>query len=272
MTEPRPTREHLYEIIFEADTRAGRAFDLAVLLLIVSSIVTVMLESVPRLRARYGTWFDTIEWTLTVLFTLEYLARLSCVRRPLRYAWSLFGVIDLLAILPSYLSLFASGTESLVVIRALRLLRVFRVFKLARFLSEADVLLRALRASVPKMTVFLITVLIIITIVGTAMYLVEGAENPGFANIPQSVYWAIVTVTTVGFGDSVPLTTTGKLLASLMMITGFGILAVPSGIMAAEIFQQRGPRQPTTQVCPECLAEGHDHDAAFCKLCGGKLN
>jgi voltage-gated potassium channel len=266
-----PRKQHLYDIIFEADTRAGKAFDVVLLILILASIVTVMLESVGTIRADHGGTLTAVEWIFTGLFTIEYLLRLYCVRRPMRYALSFFGVVDILAILPTYLSLVFGGAHSLVVIRALRLLRVFRVFKLARFLGEASQLSRAIRSSIPKLTIFLVAVVTVVVIIGTSMYLVEGQTNPGFENIPISVYWAIVTVTTVGFGDSVPVTPLGRALASLLMVIGFAMLAVPTGIMTAEIVHARTAAIPTTQVCPDCLQEGHETDAVHCKFCGTKL-
>lgn len=264
-------KQRLYDIIFEADTPAGKLFDVALLLLIVASILTVMLESVVSISAEYGTALIAMEWVFTGLFTVEYLLRLYCVRRPLRYVFSFFGIVDFLAILPTYLSLVFGGAQSLVVIRALRLLRVFRVFKLARFLGEASQLASALRNSIPKLIVFLFTIATIVVIIGTSMYIIEGETNEGFKSIPQSVYWAVVTVTTVGFGDSVPMTPGGKMLASVLMVTGFAMLAVPTGIMTAEIIHSTSRKMPTTQVCPDCLAEGHDHDATNCKFCGAKL-
>ena len=264
-------KQRLYDIIFEADTPAGKFFDVALLLLIVASILTVMLESVVSISAEYGTALIAMEWVFTGLFTVEYLLRLYCVRRPLRYVFSFFGIVDFLAVLPTYLSLVFGGAQSLIVIRALRLLRVFRVFKLARFLGEASQLASALRNSIPKLTVFLFTIATIVVIIGASMYLIEGETNEGFKSIPQSVYWAIVTVTTVGFGDSVPVTPGGKVLASVLMITGFAMLAVPTGIMTAEIIHSTSRKTPTTQVCPDCLAEGHDHDATNCKFCGAAL-
>ncbi|MBT8485711.1 MAG: ion transporter [Phycisphaerales bacterium] len=258
----------LHEIIFEADTRAGKAFDVGLLLAIVISIVAVALESVAEIRTEYGQLLRTIEWIMTILFTIEYVLRLYCVGRPIRYAVSFFGIIDLLSILPTYLSLFMVGTQSLLVIRALRLLRVFRVFKLAHFISEANVLREAMRSSLRKIIVFLGTVLSLILILGTLMYLVEG-ETSGFSSIPQSVYWAIVTMTTVGYGDIAPATVLGKLIASVAMILGYSILAVPTGIVTVEM--SRASRTVTTQACPQCGINGHDPDAKHCKMCGGRL-
>lgn len=265
-----PHKQRLYQIIFEADSRSGKLFDVMLLLTILASISVVMLESVQEIRTDYGPTLRVLEWVFTGLFSLEYLLRLYCVRHPSRYALSFFGVIDFLAVLPTYLSLLFGGAQSLVVIRTFRLLRVFRVFKLVRFLGEASVLGQAIRASVPKLIVFLVTVLSIVVVIGTTMYLIESPSNPGFQSIPQSVYWSIVTVTTVGYGDTYPVTVAGKMLASVLMVTGFGILAVPTGIVTAEIVQ-RDKHSVTTRVCRECLAEGHDTDAVHCKYCGSKF-
>lgn len=262
-------RHRMHEIIFEADTPSGKAFDVALLLAIVLSVVAVLLESVAEIRAEYGGVLRAIEWSFTILFTLEYLLRLASVGKPMRYATSFFGVVDLLAIVPTYLSFFIVGGQSLLVIRALRLLRVFRVLKLAHFLGEAHSLYAALRASSRKIVVFLGAVLTIVLIVGAAMYLIEGPQS-GFTSIPKSVYWAIVTMTTVGYGDLTPQTVPGKFLASVVMILGYGIIAVPTGIVSVEIATSL--KQAThTQSCTECGAEGHAIDARFCKYCGAEL-
>ena len=263
-------RARLHEVIFEADTRAGRAFDLVLLGLIVLSIVAVMLESVAGVRDGSGPALRAAEWVFTALFTAEYALRLLAVRRPLGYARSFFGVVDLLAVLPTYASLFVPGAQSLLVIRSLRLLRVFRVLKLGRYLGEANVLLTALRSSRAKITVFLGTVLTVIVIVGTLMYLIEGEEN-GFTSIPRALYWAVVTMTTVGYGDIAPKTIAGQTLAAFVMILGYSIIAVPTGIVSAEIAQAMGHRPVSTRACPACSAEGHDADALHCKRCGALL-
>lgn len=265
-------REHLRVVIFEADTPAGKAFDVGLLVAIVVSVVSVMLESVAAIRASWGFELDVIEWVLTIVFTVEYLLRLAVVERPLAYARSFFGVVDLLAVVPTYASLLAPGAESLIVIRALRLLRIFRVFKLGRFVGELAILTTALARSRHKVSVFLGTVIILVTILGTVMYLVEGEEH-GFTSIPVSIYWAIVTMTTVGYGDVVPQTVAGKMLASLAMILGYSILAVPTGIVTAEIVEaaQHGARSITTRVCPACLTEGHAPRSRFCRDCGQRL-
>lgn len=262
-------RGRLHEVIFEADTRAGRAFDVALIGFILLSVLAVMLESLSGVRRRYGTELYAAEWGFTILFTLEYGLRLLSVRRPLRYATSFFGVVDLLAIIPTYLSLLVPGSQFLLVIRILRLLRVFRVLKLAQHLTEADVLMRALRASRRKISVFLLTVLTLVVIIGTLLYVIEGEEN-GFTSIPVGIYWAVVTLTTVGYGDISPKTPAGQTLAAVVMIIGYGIIAVPTGIVTVEIAQAVG-KPVSTQACPDCAAQGHDADAVHCKYCGAKL-
>lgn len=262
-------RARMHEVIFEADTRMGRAFDVCLLAAIVLSVVAVCLESVASLREAYGPVLRVAEWAFTLAFTVEYALRLAAVRRPWLYARSFLGVVDLLAILPTYLSFLLPGAQSLLVIRALRLLRVFRVFKLVRFVGESRELAAALRASARKIVVFLFTVLTLVLIMGALMYLVEGPAR-GFTSIPVSVYWAIVTMTTVGFGDIVPATPLGQLLASLLMIMGYGIIAVPTGIVTVGL--ARVMRESTnTQACPNCGLDGHADDARFCKYCGWKL-
>ena len=264
-----PWRARLHEVIFEADTKAGRAFDVALLWCIVLSVLAVLLESVPTVRAGYAAPLRGVEWAFTILFTVEYLLRLVSVGRPSRYAVSFFGVVDLLAIAPTYLSVLLPGAQTLLVIRALRLLRVFRVLKLAQFLNEARVLAQALRASRHKITVFLGTVLTLVLIVGTLMYLIEGEDN-GFDSIPRGIYWAIVTLTTVGYGDIAPSTVLGQMLASVVMILGYSIIAVPTGIVTVEL-SRATQRAVSTQACPQCSAEGHDPDAQHCKYCGARL-
>jgi voltage-gated potassium channel len=262
-------RSTLHEIIFEADTSGGKAFDVALLVCIVFSVVAVLLESVAAIRTDFGLTLRLAEWGFTILFTVEYILRLVSVGRPIRYALSFFGIVDLLAIIPTYLSVFFIGTQSLIVIRALRLLRVFRILKLARFVGEAKMLRAALRASLRKIIIFVGTVLTLVLIIGALMYLVEGGKY-GFTSIPQSIYWAIVTMTTVGYGDLAPHTLLGKFLASIVMITGYGIIAVPTGIVTVELAGVH-KSSISTQACPLCSADGHDVDAEFCKYCGGKL-
>ncbi len=262
-------RGRLHEVIFEADTAAGRTFDVLLLWCIVLSVLAVLLESVAAVHERYAWYLRAAEWTFTILFTVEYVLRFVCVGRPLRYASSFFGVVDLLAIVPTYLSVLLPGAQTLLVIRALRLLRVFRVLKLVRFVEEARVLGQALRASRHKITIFLGTVATLVLIVGTLMYLIEGEAN-GFDSIPRSIYWAIVTLTTVGYGDIAPATVLGQMLASVVMILGYSIIAVPTGIVTVELSKAtRG--QVSTQACPQCSAEGHDADAKHCKYCGARL-
>jgi voltage-gated potassium channel len=272
--EERPAggwRHRLHEIIFESDTPEGKAFDLALLAAIVLSVAAVCLESVPSFRARHGDWLRAAEWMFTVLFTVEYTARLVAVRAPLKYARSFFGVVDLLAVLPTYLSFFIPGTQSLLVVRILRLLRVFRILKLGHFLGEADVLLVALRGSRRKVTVFLVAVVGLVVIMGALMYLIEGPAH-GYDSIPRAIYWATVTVTTVGFGDITPKTPLGQFVSSLLMIVGYGIIAVPTGIVSVELAQAgRKAQLVSTQACPACGREGHDHDAICCKYCGTRL-
>ena len=262
-------RSTLHEIIFEADTPAGRAFDLVLIASIVLSVLAVVCESVERIEATYGALLRAVEWFFTILFTVEYLLRLLCVTRPLRYAISFFGVVDLLAILPTYLSLLLPGSHYLLVIRTLRVLRVFRVLKLAQYLNEAQLLRRALYASGRKIVVFVLTVLILVIIIGALMYMIEG-EQHGFSSIPRSIYWAIVTLTTVGYGDIAPQTSVGQALAAMVMILGYGIIAVPTGIVTVEL-SRVSTRDISTQACPACAAEGHDTDAVYCKYCGATL-
>ena len=262
-------RENLHEVIFEADTPAGKLFDVGLLLTIVASVTAVCLESVPWIDARYHRELLGVEWAITVAFSIEYVLRLIAVQRPIAYARSFYGIVDLLAVIPTYLSVFFPGAQSLGVIRALRLLRIFRIFKLAQFLSEADVLVHAIRRSGRKVVLFLGTVLTLVMIMGALMYLIEGPEN-GFLSIPTGVYWAVVTVTTVGYGDVSPSTPPGRFLAAILMLLGYGILAVPTGIFSAELI--RAARAPvSTQACLSCSAEGHDVDARYCKFCGEHL-
>jgi voltage-gated potassium channel len=259
-------RARAYEIIFEHDTPAGKTFDVVLIWLIVASVVVVMLDSVGEVRDAYGAWLRGAEWAFTAVFTAEYLVRLWCSRDRWRYARSFFGMVDLVAILPTYLSLVVPGGQALLTVRALRLLRVFRVLKLANYLSEAAVLVRALRASRHKIILFLAAVLTLVVTLGSTMYLVEGAAN-GFTSIPRSVYWAIVTLTTVGYGDIAPRTALGQALAAIVMILGYAIIAVPTGIVTVEI--GAAARQAASErTCPQCGLAGHDSDAKHCKRCG----
>ncbi len=264
-------RLQLYTIIFEADTRAGRLFDLVLIWLILASVGVVILDSFESLHARWGGQLAALEWFFTLTFTLEYLARLICVRQPSRYARSAFGIIDVIAVLPTWLALFVPGLHALIDVRLLRLLRLFRILRLAQYVDEYLSLGQALVASRRKIFVFLSFVLIVTVVMGTVMYVVEGPEN-GFTNIPVSVYWAISTLTTVGFGDITPKTGLGRTIASLMMLIGWGTLAVPTGIVSAEFTAMRiGSPPPTTRSCHACLSEGHEASARYCKDCGAEL-
>lgn len=261
-------KERLYEIVFEAETKAGRQFDVLLLWAIILSVLAVMLESVEELQLQYGYYLKVTEWVFTILFTIEYFLRIYIARHRSGYIFSFFGLIDFLAVIPTYLSLFIFGYHYLMIIRILRLLRVFRVLKLVRFLGEAEILKAAMKSSRHKIFIFLGFVLSLVTILGTFMYIIEGPEN-GFTNIPISIYWAIVTLTTVGYGDIAPGTNLGRALSSLIMILGYAIIAVPTGIVTAEITQANKLRK--FQTCDNCFLENHDQDAKFCKKCGSKL-
>jgi voltage-gated potassium channel len=265
-------RRRLYIIIFEADTPAGKAFDLALLVAIATGVCVLLLESVPSIAAEHGGLLKAIEWVLTGLFSVEYVLRLLSTPTPARYARSFFGVVDVLSILPTYLSLFVSGTHVLTVVRALRLLRIFRILKLRRFVREAQTLGVALQASLRKITVFIGSVLTMVVILGAVMYLVEG-DDQRFTSIPESMYWAIVTMTTVGYGDVVPQTVSGNLNASVVMIMGYGVIAVPTGIVSAEIAaaSKADRRSTESRVCRGCARDAHDVDARFCKYCAAEL-
>ena len=262
-------RIRLHEIIFEADDPQAKSFDITLIILILVSVLTVLLESVGSVRARHGTFLRAAEWGFTIVFTIEYILRLLTVKSPMRYARSFFGVIDLLAIIPTYISWLVPGTQYLLVIRMLRVLRVFRVLKLAHFLSEAAALTEALRSSRRKITVFLFGVLTLVVILGSFMYLIEGEEH-GFTSIPRSIYWAIVTLTTVGYGDISPETPFGQFIASLVMILGYAILAVPTGIVSVELARVENTNL-STRSCISCSQIGHAKDARFCKHCGASL-
>jgi voltage-gated potassium channel len=269
MTERASWRTSLYVVIFGHETPAGRAFDVALIVAILASVVAVMLDSVSSIQQRIGPLLYVAEWGFTILFTIEYLLRLACNPRPLRYATSFFGMIDLMAILPTYLGLFFPGSRYLVVIRILRVLRVFRILKLVEYIGEADHLMTALRSSRRKVTVFLLTVLTLVVILGSLMYLVEGPAH-GVDSIPRGVYWAIVTLTTVGYGDISPATPLGQALASVVMIMGYAIIAVPTGIITVELGRVQ-QRQVVQRTCSQCGRERHDVDAQYCKVCGGAL-
>lgn len=265
-------RERLWRIIFLSDTRAGRAFDIALLCVIVASVLVVMLESVESLRHDYGGVLRRAEWVFTILFTIEYLLRLWVVRRRTRYAFSFFGIVDVLSFVPTYLELFLTGSHYLMTLRILRLLRMFRVLKMAQHIGEASVLINALRASRTKISVFLFSVMALVCVEGTVMYLLEHTANSGFTNIPQSIYWAIVTITTVGYGDISPVTVLGKMMASIIMLTGFAIIAVPTGVVTAELGREMAAGRTDRRRCRECGWEGHDRRAGFCHQCGTNLD
>ncbi len=260
----------LHQIIFEADTPAGKAFDILLIGSILLSVAAVMADSVAAINERLGATLYLVEWVFTLLFSVEYVLRLVAVDRPGAYARSFFGVVDLLAILPTYVSFFVPGSQYLLVIRILRILRIFRILKLIQYVGEARVLLEALRASRRKITVFLYTVLTLVVILGSLMYVLEGREN-GFTSIPRSIYWAIVTLTTVGYGDISPKTAPGQMLASLVMVIGYAIIAIPTGIVTVELSRVGRGRELDVRACPSCGGDGHDRDAKFCKHCGADL-
>jgi voltage-gated potassium channel len=263
-------RARLYAIIFESDTPKGRAFDLALIGAILLSVLVVVLASVRPLAQRHGLWLEGAEWFFTVLFTVEYVARCLCVKRPLVYARSFFGVIDLMSILPSFVALFFPAAHVVLGVRILRLLRIFRILKLTLYIEEYGMLGEALLASRRKIFIFLSVVFLIVFLLGTVMYVVEGPEN-GYTSIPTAVYWAISTMTTVGFGDLVPKTDIGRSIASCMMLLGWGILAVPTGIISSELSYQRGRITLGPRACPACQSHGHEHSASYCKDCGAAL-
>ena len=278
-------RIRLHEIIYEADTPAGKLFDVILLIAILASILFVMLESIKSFDDKYHTFLDIAEWVITILFSIEYIARIISVRKPMRYILSFYGIIDLLSTIPKYISLFLGGTQALIALRALRLLRVFRILKLARYLGASNQLANAIKASRAKIAVFLFAVLIASVIFGTIMYMVEGEEH-GFTNIPKSVYWCIVTLTTVGFGDIAPGTPVGQFIATIIMILGYGIIAVPTGIVSAEYTKAASDGKKNisdeehenlktvvlnTQCCVNCLEETHRDGAEYCFRCGCKL-
>ena len=267
-------RSQIYKVIFEADTPGGKAFDVGLLFLILYSVISVMVETVPGMLEKYGRFFQFSEWVVTVLFTIEYFLRIYSAPNARKYIFSFYGIVDLLSILPSFVGLFFDGTHYMVTIRALRLLRVFRILKLGNYLIESQVLIAALKASRHKITVFLGTVIIVVCIIGSLMYVIEGPQNPGFSSIPKSMYWAIVTVTTVGYGDISPESTAGQFLASLLMIIGYGVLAVPTGIVSVELAHATKKQQEelTPETCMMCDPEDHDIDANYCKFCGTKFD
>ncbi len=267
-----PLQRSIHTIIFEADTPAGKRFDISLLIFIVLSILLVNLESVPSINSNYGHVLYTMEWILTIFFTVEYILRIYCSLKPKNYIFSLYGIIDLLAILPTYLSIFIVGTNSLIIIRALRLLRVFRIFKMVGFMNQGSFIINALKASRDKIFIFLFFIFVMVNIVGSIMYLVEGGSNSGFDSIPRSIYWAIVTMTTVGYGDISPVTEFGQFIAAVVMIMGYAVIAVPTGIVSSEMVRGKKKEDISTQVCMNCGKEGHDVDATYCKYCGSSID
>jgi len=261
-------KKRIHDIIFEADTKAGKLFDILLLLTILFSVVIVMLNSVQSLHEIYGELFLSIEWIITIVFTIEYFLRIYAEKKPVKYIYSFYGIIDLLSIVPTYISLFLTGTQFLIVIRMLRLMRIFRVFKLARYVKASNILLTTFINSRRKILVFMEVVLIIVVITGSLMYLVEGPET-GFTSIPKSIYWSIVTITTVGYGDIAPQTILGQTIASVLMLVGYAIIAVPTSILGSELIKAK--MHKNTQVCSNCHYSNHDDDANNCKMCGEKL-
>ncbi|MBN09651.1 MAG: ion transporter [Flavobacteriaceae bacterium] len=266
-------RHKLHEVIYEADTPAGKTFDIFLLIIIILSIVLVALESVESIYAEYYKLLDHLEWTVTILFTIEYIIRLIAVQKPLNYVFSFYGIIDFLSTIPKYVSLLLAGTQSLVALRALRLLRVFRILKMTRYIGESNVLVKALIASRAKIGVFIFGVLVVCVIFGTIMYMVESNQNSGFTSIPESIYWCIVTLTTVGYGDIAPISPLGQFIAACIMIMGYGVIAVPTGIVTAEFADQNNKHiDENTQACLHCMESSHIDNSIFCHKCGEKLN
>lgn len=281
-TEYKKLKRKMYKIIFESDTPKGKAFDIALLIAILLSTFVVLLQSVERINIAYGTFFSVLEWFFLIVFTLEYILRIICVDKPVRYIKSFFGIIDLLAILPMFIGMFFTAAQILLIVRVLRLFRLLRILKMSRFLAESNILLKALKASMPKIILFISAMVFAVTIAGSIMYVIEGPQN-GYTSIPQSMYWAVVTVTTVGYGDISPQTTLGKLIASLLMISSYGILAVPTGIITYELAQTHRKaasnkdkvplpkNEDKSKTCPECRAEGLSENAVYCSQCGKKI-
>ncbi|MBK7952131.1 MAG: ion transporter [Deltaproteobacteria bacterium] len=267
---PGSLRDRAYHVIFESEPGWGRRFDVVLIAAILASVGVVLLESVAEIRTRHASRLVVLEWLFTALFSVEYLARVACLRNPRAYTFSFFGLVDLLSVLPAYLSLVLPGGQFLTVVRILRVVRVFRVLKLARYTSEASVLLMALRASRYKIAVFVVSVISIVVVVGSLMYLIEGPEN-GFTSIPSGIYWAIVTLTTVGFGDITPRTPLGQAVASAVMIMGYGIIAVPTGIITAELASSARGRSGKLLACADCGVVEDDPEARFCRRCGAGL-
>lgn len=271
MANKRPAwKEFLHEMAFESRTRPGKIFDIILLVLIISSIVIVMLDSVVKFHIKWGGQFHIIEWILTILFTIEYVIRLISAKKPMKFVFSFLGIIDLLAIIPTYLSLIFSGAETLLMLRVLRLLRIFRIFRLSHFLQDINFLAQVLYNSVRKISIFMIFALVLVVVMGSAMYLVEDHEH-GFSSIPECIYWAIVTITTTGYGDIVPHSDGGRVIASIVMLTGYAIIAVPMGIITTEMAIAFKVRDEAEKICKSCNKPGHDHDSAYCKYCGDKF-
>jgi len=266
-------KEQLHTVIFKSDTPSGRQYDTFLIYLIIASVIVVMLETVATYQKVYYWIFFVIEWGFTLIFTLEYILRLYCSKKPMHYAKSFFGVVDLLSIIPSYLGIFFIGAQNLIIVRALRLLRIFRIFKMGHFVKEGEIISHALKASKAKISVFISFVLLMALIIGSVLYIVEGGVNPQLDNIPKGIYWAIVTLTTVGYGDVVPITTLGKLLAVLVMIMGYGVVAVPTGIVTAEISGRvMNLKEVKYIVCNECEQSEHHSNATYCHSCSTLLN
>lgn len=263
-------QKKLYQRIFEADTPSGKFFDVVLLWAILISVVVVMLESIAEMKAEYGSIFLNLEWFFTILFSIEYVLRILSVAKSRHYILSFYGIVDFLATIPTYITFIFPGVHLLLVIRILRLLRVFRIFKLTQFLTQAAILKKALKASRVKIAVFLLTVMSIVVIIGSVIYVIEGPEN-GFTSIPSSIYWAIVTLTTVGYGDMAPQTPLGQFLASIVMITGYAIIAVPTGIVTVELADASRKSKEKSRKCSTCSNEDNDGDALHCKKCGSKL-
>ena len=263
-------RHRLHEIIYEADTKTGKAFDITLLFLIIVSVILVALESVESFRLNYSDFLNISEWIITIVFSIEYILRLMCVRKPFKFIISLYGIIDLLSIIPKYISIFFFGTQYLGALRALRLLRVFRILKMTRYIGESNTLMKALISSRAKVGVFIFSVLVICIIFGTLMYMIEPDES-GFTSIPEGIYWSIVTLTTVGYGDIAPITPFGQFLAAVIMIMGYGIIAVPTGIVTAEL-SEKSKISSNTQACPHCMTSDHPDNAIYCYHCGELLN
>jgi len=267
-------KEKMHDIIFESDTRSGKLFDVVLMILIVLSVITVMLETVYLKNGNIKSVFIILEWGFTIIFTIEYFLRIWVVKQPSKYITSFFGIIDLLAILPTYISLFIIGTQYFMVIRILRLLRMFRILKLGSYITHGNTIIRSLKESIPKITVFLYFIILMVIIFGSTMYFIEGDKNPNFDSIPRSIYWAIITITTVGYGDIAPITAPGQFLAAIVMITGYAVIAVPTGIISANFIakSQVNETQLNTHHCKNCCHENHENDAKYCKKCGQKLS